>query len=43
MVVVFYEAKATRGFVKAVKAHDKSLDLSTFGKQFMYLLLSSVE
>ena len=29
MIIIFHKAKATRCFVKAVEAHDKSFDLST--------------
>lgn len=43
MSVVLNKAKSTRRFVKAVQAHDQSLDAATFAKQLVNLLLSRVE
>lgn len=43
MSVVFDEAEATRRLLEAIKAHDKALDLTTFGEELVNLLLGGVE
>lgn len=41
--VVFYEAESTSRLLHFIQADDDALDVSAFGKQLMYLLLSGVE
>lgn len=43
MGVVFDEAETAWGFVEAIKAHDQTLDLTTFRKQLVDLLFGRIE
>jgi hypothetical protein len=41
--IVFHETETTRGFVEPVQSHNQTLDLPTFCKELMNLLLGGVE